>query len=67
MKELLDDDQLNEYESLSYDQQYDYLCDTFDSKQCQRCGVWVRVLFDGICEDCQYDLAEQRRNTDDWY
>ena len=67
MKNLLDDDQLNEYDSLSYDQQYDYLCDTFDSKQCQRCGVWVRALFDGICEDCQYDLAEQRRNTDDWY
>ncbi len=67
MKELLDDDQLNEYESLSYDQQYEYLCEVFDSKQCHRCGFWVHNLFDGICQDCEYEVEEERRNTDDWY
>ena len=67
MKKLLDDDQIKEYESLSYDQQYEYLCEVFESKQCHRCGSWVHDLFDGICQDCEYDLDEKRRKTDDWY
>ena len=61
------DNQINEYDCLSYSQQYEFLCNESGCKQCQRCKFWVSSLSDGICEDCEYDLEEERRNTDDYY
>lgn len=56
---------INEYDTLSYDQQYQYLCDVRGEKQCQLCGFWEMTLYDSICGDCQYLEDERRRTSED--
>lgn len=52
---------VNEYDTLSYDQQYEYLCEQSGMKQCKRCGSWEHTLSDGICDACEHELDQQRR------
>lgn len=55
----------NEYDTLSYDQQYEYLCNQSGCKQCHRCGFWEMNLSDGICADCEYAIAKEIRELDE--
>ncbi|MFM6268113.1 MAG: hypothetical protein ACKPJF_09355 [Dolichospermum sp.] len=58
-------EKINEYYTLSYDQQYRYLCDESGCKQCRKCGFWEMTLTDGICADCEYAIDEEIRKLDE--